>query len=241
MQGHGSTEHIAHIQNGLKDIEHHMLHFLENHDEQRIASPDFAGSAVVGKPAMVVSATLSTSPTMIYFGQEVGEPGKEDAGFGSPTRTSIFDYIGVPHHQRWVNEKKFDGGQLSEEERDLRDFYSRLLNFTISSEALMGEYREVHFYNRDQGQGYDDRLFAFVRWSGNERLIIVSNFDKEHEYNLPLRIPSEIVGSWNLSEGEHTLKEMLYGSEHELEVYEDGTASVQLSIKPLQSYILQLK
>ena len=25
--------------------------------------------------------TLSSSPTMIYFGQEVGEPGKEDAGF----------------------------------------------------------------------------------------------------------------------------------------------------------------
>ncbi|MBT8323064.1 MAG: alpha-amylase family protein, partial [Eudoraea sp.] len=98
MQGHGWTDHIPVVQNGLRDIEHHMLHFLENHDEQRIASPDFAGDAQKGKPAMVVSATISTSPTMIYFGQEVGEPGTENAGFGSPTRTSIFDYIGVPHH-----------------------------------------------------------------------------------------------------------------------------------------------
>ena len=70
---------------------------------------------------MVVSATISTSPTMIYFGQEVGEPGAENAGFGSSSRTSIFDYIGVPHLQRWVNDKKFDGGSSTEEERELRD------------------------------------------------------------------------------------------------------------------------
>ena len=60
MQGHGSTDHIPAIQDYLKDIEHNMLHFLENHDEQRIASPEFAGNAEKGKPAMVVSATIST-------------------------------------------------------------------------------------------------------------------------------------------------------------------------------------
>ena len=60
------------------------------------ASPDFAGSARKGKPAMVVSTTISTSPTMVYFGQEFGEPGAEDLGFGDPTRTSIFDYGSVP-------------------------------------------------------------------------------------------------------------------------------------------------
>ena len=85
MQGHGWTDHIVGIQDYKADIEHNMLHFLENHDEQRIASPDFAGSAEKGKPAMVVSATISTSPTMVYFGQELGEPGAENAGFGSPT------------------------------------------------------------------------------------------------------------------------------------------------------------
>ncbi|MEL6483215.1 MAG: alpha-amylase family protein, partial [Bacteroidota bacterium] len=128
IKGYGWTDHIPVVQKGMQDIEHHMLHFLENHDEQRIASPEFAGNAELAKPAMVVSATLSTSPTMLYFGQEVGEPGAEDAGFGKPSRTSIFDYIGVPHHQRWVNNKQFDGGQLSDEERQLRDFYKRLLN-----------------------------------------------------------------------------------------------------------------
>ena len=241
MQGHGRTEHIAHIQNGLKDIEHHMLHFLENHDEQRIASPDFAGFAEAGKPAMVVSATISSSPTMIYFGQEVGEPGREDAGFGSPTRTSIFDYIGVPHHQRWVNEKKFDGGQLSDSEKALRDFYSRLLNFTIGSEALMGDYQELHFFNREQGLGYDDRLFAFARWSEKERLIIISNFDRERTYTLPLKVPADILSHWNLSEGDHEIKEMLYGTAHQLQVHSDSTGTIELDLQPLQSYILQLQ
>ena len=37
MQGHGLTDNLPKIQKDLADIEHHMLHFLENHDEQRIA------------------------------------------------------------------------------------------------------------------------------------------------------------------------------------------------------------
>jgi glycosidase len=81
MQGHGSTDNLVPILEGLSDVEHHMLHFLENHDEQRIASPEFAGNPWKALPAMVVSATSTTAPTMIYFGQEVGEPGAEMAGF----------------------------------------------------------------------------------------------------------------------------------------------------------------
>ena len=130
VQGRTSPDGLSDIQNRMADIEHHMLHFLDNHDEQRLASPEFAGSAQKGKPLMVVSTTISSSPTMVYFGQEVGEAGNENAGFGTHSRTSIFDYIGVPNHQRWMNGGKFDGGQLSNEEKDLRDFYKRLLNFS---------------------------------------------------------------------------------------------------------------
>jgi glycosidase len=181
MQGRGSTDNIPPIREEMKDIEHHMLHFLENHDEQRIASPEFAGSAAKGKPAMVVSATISTSPTLIYFGQEVGEPGAEDAGFGKPSRTSIFDYIGVPAHQRWMNNKQFDGGQSTSEEKELRDFYKRLLNFTINSSALMGEYRDLHEYNRQNATNYSDKVLAYTRWSEDEKLIIVSNFEENNQ------------------------------------------------------------
>ncbi|MEE1961246.1 alpha-amylase family protein [Allomuricauda taeanensis] len=241
MKGYGWTDHIPVVQKGVADIEHHMLHFLENHDEQRIASPEFVGKAEIAKPAMVVSATISTSPTMVYFGQEVGEPGAEDAGFGKPSRTSIFDYIGVPHHQRWMNNKKFDGGQLSDKEKDLRDFYKRVLNFTIQSDALMGEYQEIHFYNKEHTENYDHRVLSYVRWSENEKLIIVTNFDSEKNYAFNLKIPRDVVDKWQLKDGNYVLHEALYGIVNaELKV-ENGIGSVSVQMEPLQSYIFGLK
>ena len=133
MQGKAPADSLAAVHAEVLDIEQHMLHFLENHDEQRIASPDFAGDANAGKPAMVVSALIGRSPTMLYFGQDVGEPGDGDAGFGDPTRTTIFDYWGVPAHQRWMNGGRFDGGALSDDEKSLRDFYRRLMNFSAKN------------------------------------------------------------------------------------------------------------
>lgn len=240
IKGYGWTDHIPVVQKGMADIEHHMLHFLENHDEQRIASPDFVGNAQLGKPAMVVSATISTSPTMIYFGQEVGEPGAENAGFGKSTRTSIFDYIGVPHHQRWVNNKKFDGGQLSEKEKSLRDFYKRLLNFTINSEALMGEYQEIHFYNKDNTEGYDHRVLSYVRWSSDEKLIVLSNFDAHKAYSFSLKVPEEVISKWQLKDGKYPLTEALYGELKTNMDINDGQGQIQVELEPLQSYIFKI-
>ncbi len=241
MKGYGWTDHIPVVQKGMADIEHHMLHFLENHDEQRIASPDFVGNAQLGKPAMVVSATISASPTMIYFGQEVGEPGAEDAGFGKPTRTSIFDYIGVPHHQRWVNNKKFDGGQLSDAEKDLRDFYKRLLNFTVNSEALMGEYQEIHFYNKENTEGYDHRVLSYVRWSNTEKLIIITNFDSLKSYSFNVKVPEDVIEKWDLKEGIYPLTEALYGEVDTNMSVRNGQGQIQVELKPLQSYIFRIK
>ncbi len=240
VQGHGWTDHIPVVVDNLKDIEHHMLHFLENHDEQRIASPDFAGDAKRGKPAMVVSATISTSPTMIYFGQEVGEPGSENAGFGQPTRTSIFDYIGVPHHQRWMNNKKFDGGQLSDEEKDLRQFYRSLLNFTINSEALMGNYKDIHYYNKDHTENYNHRVLSYVRWSANEKLVVVSNFDANDAYRFELKIPKEVISMWLLKDGVYRLEDQLCPDYKPELTVKDGMGRVQINIKPLESFILKL-
>ncbi len=240
MKGYGWTDHIPVVQKGLEDIEHHMLHFLENHDEQRIASPDFVGDAKIAKPAMVISATISTSPTMIYFGQEVGEPGAENAGFGSPTRTSIFDYIGVPNFQRWVNDKKFDGGQSTDAEKELRDFYKRLLNFTIKSEALMGEYREIHFYNKEHTENYNHRVLSYVRWGKNQKLVVLSNFDNHETYTFQLKIPQEIIGEWKLKSGTYNLVDGLYGSSQNLNV-ENGTGTIDIHLNPLESYIFELK
>lgn len=241
MQGHGLTDNIPPIQEDLKDIEHHMLHFLENHDEQRIASPAFAGNALKGKPAMVVSATISTAPTMVYFGQELGEDGSEDAGFGSPSRTSIFDYVGVPTLQRWVNNKQFDGGQSTKEEEALRDFYKRLLNFTIASDALMGEYADIHQFNREKTLNYGEKILSFVRWSENEKIIVVSNFDANDHHRFVLEVPSEIIKKWNLVDGKYQVTDQLYQKESFTLNVKEGKGLIALKLRPLESLILKLQ
>ena len=240
VQGRSQTDPITTIQNGMADIEHHMLHFLDNHDEQRLASPEFAGTPEKGKPLMVVSATISTSPTMIYFGQEVGEAGNENGGFGTHSRTSIFDYVGVPNHQRWMNEGKFDGGQLSQSEKDLRDFYKRLLNFTLNSTALMGQYQEIHGLNRYATEGYFPEVYSYVRWSDTEKLIIIANFSSEHTSYFELKIPKDVIQKWNLKDGNYTITDQLYQkSSLQLQVI-NGEGKVQITIAPSESFIYKL-
>ncbi len=241
IQGKGKTDNIPPILDQLKDIEHHMLHFLENHDEQRLSSPDFAGHAEKGKPAMVVSTTSTTAPTMIYFGQEVGEDGSENAGFGSPSRTSIFDYVGVPAHQRWVNNKLFDGGQLTNEEKDLRDFYKRLLNFTINSSALAGNYQDIHLFNQKNTIDYDDKILSYVRWSDDEQLIIVSNFDDTNNYEFELKIPEHVIENWKLDDETYETKDQLYNQFNSTLKVEKGIGTVKIKLDKLESFILKIQ
>jgi glycosidase len=241
MYGHGSTDYLPAIFESQRDIEHHMLHFLENHDEQRIASPEFAGNPWKAMPAMVVSATVSTSPTMIYFGQEVGEPGAEDAGFGDPSRTSIFDYIGVPQHQKWMNGGKFDGGQLSENEKALRNYYSEVLNFTRGSSALMGEYLELHSFNRQQNPAYTDKAFAFARWDESQKLIVVTNFDEFQSVKTTLKLSPELFKAWKLEKGERELKEVMFGKKKTVLRVTDTGAEIDLDFGPWESAVFEVK
>jgi oligosaccharide 4-alpha-D-glucosyltransferase len=240
MQGKASTDTLAPVHAEVLDIEEHMLHFLENHDEQRIASPDFAGDANRGKPAMVVSALIGRSPTMLYFGQEVGEPGEGDAGFGDPTRTTIFDYWGVPAHQRWMNDGAFDGARLSTTEKDLRDFYRRLMSFSATNPALTGEYAEIHSFNRaEDNAAYNDRVFSFVRWKDDQRLVVVSNFDAESSHDLDVLIPAEIIAAWGLDDAGYRLDEQLYGHNHAQLMVDDGRGKLRITLEPLASAVLK--
>ena len=239
MQGWGSTDRIPEIYNRLVDIEHHMLHFLENHDEQRIASPEFAGSALKGKPAMVVSALLSTSPTMVYFGQEVGEKAAFNSGFGTASRTSIFDYCGVPAHQRWMNNGAFDGGQLSKEEKELRNFYKQLLKLSSTSAAMNGAYYDIHAYNRTKSEKYNDKIYSFIRGSADEAYLIITNFDADNNYDLDLNIPQELT--INLKLDAKKIQDVLSGNKTFEMVVENLEATVSLQLAPLESLVLRIR
>ena len=232
MQGKADASTIAAAQNDILDIESHMLHFLENHDEQRIASPEFADGAENGKPGMVVSALIGTSPTMLYFGQDVGEQGAGDAGFGKASRTTIFDYWGVPAHQRWMNRGRFDGGALSDDEKSLRDFYVRLMNFSARSVAMQGEYAPI--------PTGDDRVFAFARWTDDEQLIVISSFDGENEQELVIEVPAELVESMKLEAGRRSLDEHLYGEQTNAIVVDHGVGKIHVRLAPYESVVYKI-
>ncbi len=240
VQGKSLPDPISTIQKNIADIEHHMFHFLDNHDEQRLASPEFAGSPEKGKPLMAVSALISTSPTMVYFGQEVGEAGNENAGFGTRSRTSIFDYIGVPNHQKWMNGGKFDGGQLSESEKTLRDFYKRLLNFTIKSPALMGDFQEIQSDNRDITNGYDPGIYSFIRSSAAQKLIVTTNFSWITKSNFEIKIPTSVINKWKLKDGNYQLKEQLYGKKNSTLIVKNGIGIAKIELLPLETFVLEL-
>ena len=95
-EGRGNVYNITSTLQQTADISKHMLTFLENHDEQRIASDFFVGDGFNAIPAFIVSATVGVQPFMLYAGQELGEKGMDKEGYsGVDGRTTIFDYWSV--------------------------------------------------------------------------------------------------------------------------------------------------
>lgn len=237
MRGEKDADALPQIQQRFADIEHQLLHFLDNHDEQRLASPEFAGDMNKGKPALVVSTLISTSPMMIYFGQEVGEDGSEDMGFGDPSRTTIFDYAGVPAHQAWMNGGKFDGGALSAEQAALRAYYQKVLNFAIEHPAIGGNYADLHQFNRDNNGQYRGDQMAFVRWFGDKRVLVVSNFSDSDAVTYNLMVPKSITNELALPTGSLELNDVLTGTRYSVSSEPQGL-QIPLELAPLQSVIL---
>jgi glycosidase len=237
MQGKGTTSALLASHQQISDIDPHMLKFLENHDEQRIASPEFAGNAEKGKPAMVVSALIGTAPTMLYFGQEVGEAGALASGFGQPSRTTIFDYAGVPAHQGWLNGGKYDGGNLTPAQRELREFYRTLLHFSATAPALRGQFFSLHQHHL-QTPGYSEQTLAFARSDARQRLIVVANF-AETAARFKLQLPAELVQQWQLAPGQVPLTELFSDHAYSLQV-DSGVAVLPLTVKANSAIVLLL-
>jgi glycosidase len=209
-----------------KGIDQHMLRFMENHDERRIASPQFAGDPWLAVPGMIVTATLSTGPVMVYFGQEVGEPGAGASGFSQDDgRTTIFDYWGVPEHQKWMNGGQFDGGGLSDSQKNLRDFYSRLLNAVITHDALKwGDFWELMLAN-EREPWFSQHLYIFLRHTDKQRILVIANFNRS-EWGLTVKLPADLLNYFNLA-GAMEFTDLLTGNKYDTDNIADG---LQLTI-----------
>lgn len=172
-----SASTITDIWRRTDGLSQHLLYFLENHDEQRIASQFVAGSALKARPAYLLALTMGRGATMIYNGQELGEAGMDDEGFsGIDGRTTIFDYWTVPSLARNANGHKYDGKSLLPKESLLRNWYAKVNEVVQKYDALSsGEFYDLMWINQHIWVDAA-KVYAFLRFQGRQRFLVVLNF-----------------------------------------------------------------
>ena len=213
---HQTSTHV--LREHLQRIEPHsgrLLFFLENHDEQRIASDFFAGNAFAGIPALIFIATYRDHPLLIYNGQELGEKGMDDEGFsGLDGKTSIFDYWRMDSIRRWANGGLFDGGLLSDEQKRLRSLYQKILRLSNEEKALSkGSYYGLDDWNEDHPHYPSDHLMTYLRKYDNELILVCINFDNR-PHQLRIKLPADAFDVLQIPDNTASvMKDLLTGEE----------------------------
>lgn len=216
--GHESATAITRAWQHLGGVEKRMLNFLENHDEQRIASDFFAGNPHKAIPGLIVSACMNTNPMMIYFGQEFGEPGMDSEGFsGRDGRTTIFDYWCVDSIRRWRNNGKFDTTLLTDSQRHLYELYCRILTLCNTEKAIsQGAFFDLMYANERGWRFNEHKQYVFLRKYENEVLFIIVNFDQQH-VDVAVNIPSHAFDFLQIPQLENcTATDLLNGREERI-------------------------
>ena len=227
----GSASNITHAWQNVDDILPRMLFFLENHDEQRLASDFFAGRAERGKAALLVSALMQSNPFMLYFGQELGESGMDQEGFsGKDGRTTIFDYWTIDSIRRWRNNGKFDMKLMSQEEKELQTYYQRVLSLCNDETAFReGLFYDVMYANYDNPFMDTNRLYAFMRSSGKEHILVVANFMDE-DVHTQVKIPAHLFEHFGIALKKDTVNavDLLTGKKEAIVFAPDALTALDL-------------
>ena len=190
-------------------IQNRMLNFLENHDEQRLASSFNLSSPWRAIPELGVSLLFNRAPFMLYCAQEYGERGMESEGFsGLDGRTSIFDYCSIPAVR-----------EVTQEGLMLRSLYSQLLTLARTESALAQGYTFDLTYCNPQ---HSATKFIFARRprktfynpSPEDSLIIIcadfSFASQEEPQHIDVVLPDALFSLWNIPQGaEYKVQELL--------------------------------
>lgn len=207
-----SAAQITYCWQSLEGISDHMLNFLENHDEQRFASSQYAGDAFRAIPSLVVSATMSRGPMMIYFGQELGEKAFDSEGYsGHDGRTTIFDYWSVPTVREWYNNGKCNTARLTPEQRELRKIYKQVLTLCNKEKAIaLGGFFDLMYVNCNNPLFDPHRHYAYLRYTTNEVILIAVNFSN-HKAQASINIPQHALDQIHIQSGLYKATELLSG------------------------------
>jgi len=226
---HAPTTAISGAWQQTDDIRDHMLYFLENHDEQRIASDFFAGSGKKGVPAMIASVLMQKNPFMLYAGEEYGERGMDKEGFsGQDGRTTIFDYWSIDTLCRAAAKK------LTAEEKALYDIHKKALQMARKEKTI----GEGAFFDLMYVNGHLHRQYSFLRKAGSEVLLVVVNFD-ELPVMTTVNIPGHAFDYLMMKEKNAVATDLLSGQKVRLSLKRDG--GIPVSLEPLGAVVLKFK
>lgn len=233
--GHRSATDITRQWQTNEDIADHMLYFLENHDEQRIACDFFAGDARKGIPALMTSALMRTNPFMLYAGQEYGERGMDEEGFsGRDGRTTIFDYWSVDSLIHGYSSRR----QLTKEEKSIEATYKKVLNIATSEKAVTeGKFFDLMYVNPTSADFNADRQYVFLRSNEDDLMIVLANFSDENS-DCKINIPQHAFDYLNLKKGIMEGTDLLNGEK--IAITLSDTDPLNLSVEAWSGRVIKI-
>ena len=213
--GHAPATTITGAWQQTDDIKDHMLYFLENHDEQRVASDFFAGDAKKGIPGLVASVLMRSNPFMLYAAEEYGERGMDKEGFsGCDGRTTIFDYWSIDTLCRAANSK------LKKSEQQIYDIHEKVMQIARTEKAVDGDTYDLMYVN-PASEGFNpEKHFAFLRKKDDEMLLVVCNFNDKKD-SISVNIPKHAFEWFNISEKKYEAKDLLTDEKKQLSLKAD--------------------
>ncbi len=238
--GRRSTSDITACWQSNEGIQDRMLNFLENHDEQRIASSFFAGDPFKAIPAMVVAATMNNNPVMIYAGQELGEPATDQEGFsGRDGRTSIFDYWSVGSLRTWYNQGNPDEKNLTVDQKRLRQFYIKLLRLCNNEACIrVGRFYDLMYANDQNPQFDPHHQYAYLRCNNHEFVLVVVNFS-DKATTVCVNIPEEAFDYMGVNPSDLKQSEdLLTGSKQKLNEF--GTDMFLIELEAFSGKVVKI-
>ena len=226
---HAPASAISHAWQATDDIRDHMLYFLENHDEQRVASDFFAASGWKGVPGMIASLLMQQNPFMLYAGEEYGERGMDREGFsGNDGRTTIFDYWSVDTLCRAAQKK------LTADEEALFDIHQKTMLLARQEKAVTdGVFFDLMYVN-----GHLERQYAFLRYAGGELLLVVTNFE-DRDVVTDVNIPAHAFDYLGIKEKKVIGTDLLTKEKLAMSLRKDG--SVRMEIKARSGRVWKIK
>ena len=226
---HGSSSFITGAWQSVDDIGRHMLYFLENHDEQRVASDFFAGSARKGLPGLVASVLMQSNPFMLYAGEEFGERGMDKEGFsGQDGRTTIFDYWSIDTLCRAAEQK------LTDEEKYIYDVHEKVLRIARKEKAIDGAFYDLMYVNQWSERFDNNRQYAFLRKKDKDTLLIVCNFS-DKEVDIDVKISGHAVNFLSIAEKKYKAVDLLTGDVATFQI--KGDDSVAMTVAPYSARV----